>query len=185
MEPELKLKIYVNKLGAQLRRAEKQLEYMEERVAVAREAFVRGMQSVNAVQREVEEMKKTWGTVSKQVTEMEERKKMEESLKEDFPIDEIEIEGESCRNEECEPVTGETNGDGGGKEKASVEVNIETGGKEDVDGCEARGGVETGGMEGVELSEKDEEMEGRPSQYENNSQGTDVEMMGKGTALWS
>ena len=30
MEPELKLKIYVNKLGAQLRRAEKQLEYMEE-----------------------------------------------------------------------------------------------------------------------------------------------------------
>ena len=141
MEPELKFKIYLNKLGAQRMSAEQHVACMEERVAVANEAFIWGMEYINVVKREVEEMKKTWGTVSKQVTEMEDGKTMEESLKEDFPIDDVEIEGETLRNEEGQPVTGEKNRDGGEKEEASAEVKIETVG-EDVEVCEARG-VET------------------------------------------
>ena len=129
MEPELKVKIYLNKLGAQRMSAEQHVACMEERVAVANKAFIRGMECINVVKREVEEMRKTWETVSKQVTELEDGKTMEERLKEDFPIDDVEIEGETLRNEEGETGTGEKNRDGGEKEEASAEVKIETVGK--------------------------------------------------------
>ena len=90
MEPQVKAKIYLNKMGAQLKKIEKKVVHMEERVEVAGAFFMRTTETITAIKRELEEIKRTWASVAEQMEEIEEWRKMEESLNEEFPIDEIE-----------------------------------------------------------------------------------------------
>ena len=88
-------------------------------------------------QREVVEIKQTWEHVAKEIKEMEECKKMEESLQEDFPIDELDLGLDVVRRGNSLHGAGEEifSGDGSEDIVANGEVHLERSGKEDLEGC--------------------------------------------------
>ena len=175
-EPEVKLKILVNKMRAQLKRAEKRVVVLEGKIDVAREAFMRALECVAVVKGEVEEIKKTCNSVAMEVHAIEQRRTMEESLNEDFPIDELESEVE--RREDHEAVEGE--------EKAEATE------RSDIEVCAGEERGETAGGEEIEPAgkeaapaEKDEEMEERKPKDEEDRESKDTEMVEHDTVLWA
>ena len=186
MEPEKYVKIYVNKLGAQLKRAEKKVASIEETLEVAKAAVIQVGNGLKAARREVMEMKQTWERVAKEMKEMEDRRKMEESLQEDFPIDEVDIGLDGVRSGDGGNGAGEEmlGGDRGEELVANGEVKIERSGKEEVEGCRPGERAEKGGLDQEEAAENDEEMKERRKDEEEN-ETMDTQMTGNGPALWS
>ena len=82
-------------------------------------------------------MKQTWEHVMKEMKEMEECKKMEESLHKEFPIGEIDIGVDVVTRDKGRHAAGEEILDKDRREdvESSGEVNMERSDKRDFEGC--------------------------------------------------
>ena len=125
MDPRMRMKIMIKKLGAELKRAEKNMEVVEECLHLARSAIHRVEDNVNVEKMQISRMKETWRSIVKEMEEIKLRAIMEESLNEDFDIEEEMEEGGKDAGKE----------DGTSEEGKGKDGRCEAVGKEET--CEA------------------------------------------------
>ena len=100
MEAANKLKINASKMGAELIRAERKLQAIEESMQMAFSVLMTIVDNVKMAKEQIRRSKDTCHVINAEVKEMEERARMEKTLSDDFIFEEEE-EGVE-RNEEEE-----------------------------------------------------------------------------------
>ena len=135
MEPELRLKVALSKMGTQIKRAERNAKLMENRMKVAQRDLAQLTECVNVAKWQVEELKKTWGSVAKEVEDMREREKLEESLRDnDLEFDEIDV------NERTDVIVEKMSEDGKDREGKKIEECVIEATPEKVKETQSKGG---------------------------------------------
>ena len=127
----MQVKVAFSKMGAELRRVERQMEAVGEDIETALSICTKALASYKEAKGQVNRMRATWENIHKRLKEMEEREAMEQSLNDGLALDEVEMD--AGRSEE------KTDGREDGMEIAAGagEEKVETGGHGEE--IEARG----------------------------------------------
>ena len=92
MEPGLRLKIPLSKMGDQVERAEENVKLMENMMKVVQRDVALVTECVNVAKWQVEELIKMWGSIAQEVEDMREWERLEKSLRDDtLELDDIEV----------------------------------------------------------------------------------------------
>ena len=119
MEATQKLKVAISKLGAELKRATRNIQSVEQMMQDAMATFVSAAENVEVVKEQLRRIRDTWEVVHREIRDMEEMARLEQSLNdEDFTFEEE--EEEAGENEEVQ--SGQEAG-GGEIEQEVVDMN--------------------------------------------------------------
>ena len=97
MEPKVRVKIMLKKMGAEIRRTDMKLKGMREHMEVTMRGLAKLLEEVQSMREEVAAVERTRRRVEKAMNDMEEEALLEESFKEEFSFDvEVELEGQGA-----------------------------------------------------------------------------------------
>ena len=120
MDSELKVKVDVKKIGAELIRVQKRMEVVERNM----EEYLRGMemvlQEIKEAKKEIEKLKKSRDVLENKINSMVEENKMERSLNESLVLEEDDEDG-GDRVGEADDV-GVGRGEGAGEEEVGMDI---------------------------------------------------------------
>ena len=92
MEPEVRAKIVMKKLGAEIKHAERKLQGMTEYLEMALSGITKVLEDMKSVREEVAAFEKTRRSIENEIKNMEEQAMLEESFREEFVFEEEESE---------------------------------------------------------------------------------------------
>ena len=92
MEPEVRAKIMMKKLGAEIKHAERKLHGMTEYLEMALLGITKVLEDMKSIREEVAALEKTWRSIEYELKNMEEQAQLEESFREEFVFEEEESE---------------------------------------------------------------------------------------------
>ena len=92
MDPQVKLTIGIKKMGALVKRLERKMEMMEERIKCAETAVMGVIDGLMVLKIHMSGVRDTWPCTAKAVNDMEEQAIMDASLNEDTDFDDMLIE---------------------------------------------------------------------------------------------
>ena len=157
---DMQVKVAFSKMGAELRRVERQMEAVGEDIETALSICTTALASYKEAKGQVNRMRATWENIHKRLKEMEEREAMEQSLNDAVALDEVEMdagwseEKTDGREDGMEITAGageekvETGGHG--KEIEARGNEVDNKGERDDRKVEERGQVEQKESEGMD-----------------------------------
>ena len=120
MDSELKVKVAVKKIGAELIRVQKRMEVVERNM----EEYLRGMEmilkEIKEAKMEIDKLKKSRDILEKEVNSMVEENKMERSLNESLVLEEDDEDGGDGVVEADD--VGVARGEGAGEEEVGLDI---------------------------------------------------------------
>ena len=96
MDPTLRGKVMLKKMGAESRRADMKVKRMRESMEVAMRGLSPLMEEVETTREDMAALDRTRKNVEKAMNNMEEQAMLEESFREEFSFEEEEVEGKGA-----------------------------------------------------------------------------------------